>query len=302
MSATLTVDTPRKQPRTHTWAWVALAPAVLALVAFEYWPLMRTFFLSTQGTDLFGAPSGFVGTENFSQMFSDGRFWRTLAVTFMFTAGSVLAKLAVGLAIAVPLSARFKGTPFFRSVVLIPMAISVAVAAIVFRMMFQPGTGLFDRVMELFGAGPAGWLTEPQLALISVIIVDVWSGLGITVLLLLAAFDTVPEEVLEASNIDGASPLQRLWYMKLPLITPTLLFIIVTQSIAGMREFTVINLLTGGGPADATNTLVIDIYRTAFGSGTSDYGAAAARGLVLLFIIVILSFIQIRVLERRVHY
>ena len=292
----------RARRRTRPWAWLFLAPAFLVLLAFDYWPLLRTFFLSTQGTDLFGAPSGFVGAENFQLMLADPRFWTTILVTFRYTAASVLGKVLIGLAIAVPLSSRLAGTPLLRSIVLLPMAVSVAVAALVFKLMFQPGTGAFDQIIGLFGAGPAGWLTQPQMALLAVVIVDVWCGLGISVLLLLAALDGVPEDVLEAAQIDGSGSLQRLWHVKLPLITPTLFFILITQSIAGMREFTVINLLTGGGPGDATNTLVIDIYKTAFGSGTSDYGAAAARGIVLLLIIVALTFVQMRVLERRVHY
>lgn len=305
--STVTTSKPVKPPgeklrRAHPWAWLFLAPAFLVLLTFDYWPLLRTFFLATQGTDLFGAPSGFVGAENFQLMLSDPRFWHTILITFSYTAASVTGKVLIGLAIAVPLSSRLKGTPLLRSIVLIPMAVSVAVAALVFKMMFQPGTGLFDQITGLFGAGPAGWLTQPQMALLAVVIVDVWCGLGISVLLLLAALDGVPEEVMEAAQIDGTGTLQRLWHVKLPLITPTLFFILITQSIAGMREFTVINLLTGGGPGTATNTLVIDIYKTAFGSGTSDYGAAAARGIVLLLIIVTLTFVQMRVLERRVHY
>lgn len=293
---------PLKHRKAHPWAWFFLAPAMLILLSFDYWPLVLTFFLSTQGTDLFGRPSGFVGLENFELMLSSPGFWNTLLVTFLYTAGSVIGKLLIGLAIAVPLSGRLRGTALLRSFVLIPMAVSVAVAALVFKMMFQPGTGLFDQLAGAFGAGPAGWLTQPQMALLAVVIVDIWCGIGITVLLLLAALDRVPEEVLEASEIDGTHHLQRLWHVKLPLITPTLFFILITQSIAGMREFTIINMVTGGGPGTATNTLVIDIYKTAFGSGTGDYGAAAARGLVLLLIIVTLTFIQMRGLERRVHY
>lgn len=293
---------PERKPCTYRWAWLFLAPAMLILLSFDYWPLVRTFFLSTQGTDLFGAPSGFVGLENFELMFADSAFWSTLLVTFLYTAGSVTGKLLIGLAIAVPLATGLRGSALLRSMALIPMAISVAVAALVFKMMFQPGTGLFDQIAAALGAGPGGWLTQSQMALLAVIIVDIWCGIGITVLLLLAALDGVPEEVLEASHIDGTHAIQRLWHIKLPLITPTLFFILITQSIAGMREFTIINLVTGGGPGTATNTLVIDIYKTAFGSGTSDYGAAAARGLVLLVIIVTLAFVQMRVLERRVHY
>ena len=122
----------RARRRTRPWDWLFLAPAFLVLLAFDYWPLLRTFFLSTQGTDLFGAPSGFVGAENFQLMLADPRFWTTILVTFSYTAASVLGKVLIGLAIAVPLSSRLAGTPLLRSIVLLPMAVSVAVAALVF--------------------------------------------------------------------------------------------------------------------------------------------------------------------------
>ncbi|WP_426738107.1 carbohydrate ABC transporter permease [Plantibacter sp. 2H11-2] len=278
-----------------------LLPSLLAIVAFDYWPLLRTSFLSMQSTNLFGQPSGFVGLKNFETMFADSDFWRMLGTTVLFMVGSVSAKVIVGLAIALPLSRRVRGTGVFRASVLIPMAVSTAVAGLAFRALMTPSTGLFDVIAQALGGGNVGWLTSTDVALLSVIIVDVWTALGFTVLLLLAALDSIDAQVFEAADVDGAGFWRRTISITLPLITPTLFFIIVTQSIQALREFTIINVLTGGGPADSTRTLVIDIYQAAFG-GTADYGASSARSIILLVLILALTAIQFGVLERKVNY
>ncbi|WP_458107712.1 sugar ABC transporter permease [Arthrobacter sp. R3-55] len=292
---------PRRRKGPHLWAVLFLIPSLGAIALFDYWPLLRTLFLSMQTTNLFGQPKGFVGGDNYADMLSDPDFWRTLGTTVAFMAGSVTGKLLLGLAIAVPLSSRLRGTAIFRATVLVPMAVSVAVAGLAFRALMTPSSGLFDVIANTFGGENVGWLTSTSISLISVIMVDVWTALGFTVLLLLAALDSIETQIYEAAAIDGARFWRQLTSVTLPLITPTLFFIVVTQSIQSLREFTVISVLTGGGPADSTKTLVLDIYDAAFG-GTADYGAASARSIVLLILILALTAIQFGVLERRVNY
>lgn len=283
------------------WALLFLLPSLLAVFSFDYWPLLRTIYLSTQSTNLFGQPNGFVGGENYASMFADPDFWRMLGITVLFMVGSVAGKVVVGLAIALPVSKRVRGTGLFRASVLIPMAISTAVAGLAFRALMTPSTGLFDVVAHAFGGANVGWLTSSNVALVSVIIVDVWTAIGFTVLLLLAALDSIDRQVFEAADVDGARFWRRTFSITLPLITPTLFFVVVTQSIQALREFTIINVLTGGGPADSTRTLVIDIYQAAFG-GTANYGASSARSIILLVLILALTAIQFGVLERKVNY
>lgn len=300
MAATApTAPTVARRKRAAPWAYVFLLPTVLIMGLFDYWPLVSTFKLSTEATDLFGRPAGFVGFENYADMLGDPDFVRTLITTFVFMVATVLGKLACGLAIAVPLSSRLAGSRLVRPIVLIPMAFSVAIASVVFKTMFLPTSGTIDAFLGLFGiVGPA-WLTDPSWAMVSVVIVDVWTNIGMVVLLLLAAIDGVPLSVLEAADIDGASWWQRIWNIQIPLITPTLFFITVTQSVQALREFTLINVLTKGGPNGATTTLTVDLYQQAFASN-ADYGASAARGVILMVIVGVLSFMQFR-LERRVN-
>ncbi|SDP16785.1 carbohydrate ABC transporter membrane protein 1, CUT1 family [Microbacterium testaceum StLB037] len=293
---------PRRGRRgPHLWAVLFLLPSLIAIVSFDYWPLLRTGFLSMQSTNLFGQPNGFVGSDNFAAMFSDPDFWRTLGITVLFMLGSVAGKVIVGLAIALPVSQRVRGTGVFRASVLIPMAVSTAVAGLAFRALMTPSTGLFDVIARALGGDNVGWLTSTNVSLLSVIIVDVWTAIGFTVLLLLAALDSIDKQVFEAADVDGARFWRRTFSITLPLITPTLFFVVVTQSIQALREFTIINVLTAGGPADSTRTLVIDIYQAAFG-GTADYGASSARSIILLVLILALTAIQFGVLERRVNY
>ncbi|MDO5670193.1 MAG: sugar ABC transporter permease [Corynebacterium sp.] len=280
-----------------------MLPVIIVFLLFQYYPLLRTLIMSMQGTNIFGQPTGFVGFENFRLMFTDPRFLRELFITLVYTVGSVVGKIVVGLAIAIPLSARLKGTVFLRSFVLIPMAMSVAATAVAFRSILQPVSGPLDRFLAFVGIDqPPRWLTDETWALFSVTTVEVWFSIGYVTLLLLAALDGVPDDVMEAGSMDGASELRKMWSIQLPLISPTIFFLIITLTIFALRQFAIISVLTGGGPGGATTTLVIGIYNSAFGTGTADYGASAARGVILMLIVLVITAIQFRFIERRVHY
>lgn len=275
-------------------SWLFLAPTILLFAVFEFYPFFRAIYLSFSSTDLFGRPKGFAGLANYAEMLADPNFLSTLSRTLIFTLASVALKLALGLAIALPLSYRLRGTAWMRSLVLVPMAVSTAIGTLVFRNMFAPTVGLFDQITTSLGLGQIGWLTSPNVALFSTIIVDLWIGISFVVLLLLVAIDNIPTEVVEAANLDGATGLRYVRHIIIPGIAPMLMVLVVTQSISAMKEFTIFNVLTGGGPGDATRTLVLDIYDKAFGGGTADFAGASARGMVLFLIVLALTLIQFR--------
>lgn len=287
---------PRQRP--EQWVWWFLAPTVILFLLFEFYPFFRALWLSFTRTDLFGRPNGFIWFTNYGELFSDPSFLATLGRTLLFTVLSVLFKLVLGLAIALPLSYRIRGTAWMRSAVLVPMAVSTAVGTLVFRQMFAPIVGFFDQVAQGLGFGDVGWLTSPQVALASVLIVDVWIGISFVVLLMLVAIDGISGDVVEASNLDGATGVRYLRHIIIPSIAPMLLVLAVTQSIAAMKEFTIFQVLTGGGPGESTTTLVLDIYMLAFGGGTANFSAASARGMVLFILILILTLIQFRLTNR----
>ena len=287
---------PREKP--ETWAWFCLLPALLFFCVFDFFPFFRAIYLSFTTTDLFGRPAGFAGFSNYANMFADPTFLSTFARTLIFTVMSVILKLVLGLAIALPLSYRLKGTFWMRPVVLIPMAVSTAVGTLVFRQMFAPIVGFFDQVASLMGIDQVGWLTSPKVALFSVLITDVWIGISFVALLMLVAIDGIPGEMIEAANLDGATGGKYIRHIILPSIAPMLLVLSVTQAMAAMKEFTIFQVLTGGGPGNSTRTMVLDIYDLAFGGGTADFAAASARGMVLFLIILVLTLIQFRLTSR----
>lgn len=291
---------PKMKPeKTATWAWIFLAPALLSFAIFEFFPFFRALFLSFTTVDLFGRPAGFAGLDNYIRMFSDPNFLATLGRTLLFTIASVILKLAIGLAVALPLSYRLKGTLWMRSLVLVPMAVSTAVGTLVFRSMFAPAVGFFDQIAQAIGLDSVGWLTSPRVALISVIIVDLWIGISFVILLMLVAIDGISSEVVEAANLDGCTGFRYVRHIIIPGIAPMLLVLAVTQSMAAMREFTIFQVLTGGGPGRSSTTLVLDIYQLAFGGGTADFAGASARGMILFVIILLLTLFQFRLSRRQ---
>ncbi|MDO4241138.1 MAG: sugar ABC transporter permease [Microbacteriaceae bacterium] len=289
----------RRVEKPAPWAFLFILPVVVLFIVFEFYPMGRALFLSMQDTDQFGRPAGFSGFDNYITMFSDPEFIATLIRTFIFTIFSVLGKLALGLAIALPLSYRLKGTVWMRSVVLIPLAVSTAVGTLIFKQLFASHIGLFDHVLRIFGGSDAGWLTSQNMAMVSVIIVDIWAGISFVTLLMLVAIDGISGEVMEAANLDGATGWRNVYYIVLPSIVPMLLFLAVTQSISAMKEFTIINVLTDGGPGNATTTLVIDIYDKAFGGGTANFAMASTTGMILFVLTFVFTLVQFGLSSRK---
>lgn len=279
-------------------SWALLAPTIVLFLLFEFFPFFRALYLSFASTDLFGRPRGFAGLTNYAEMVSDPTFLATLSRTLIFTIVTVALKIIIGLAIALPLSYRLRGTFWMRSLVLVPMAVSTAIGTLVFRNMFAPTVGLFDQLFASLGLPQVGWLTSPNVALFSTIIVDLWIGISFVILLLMVAVDNISTEVVEAANLDGATGLRYIRHIVIPGIAPMLMVLIVTQSISAMKEFTIFNVLTNGGPGHSTRTLVLDIYDKAFGGGTADFAGASARGMVLFIIVLVLTLIQFRLSSR----
>ncbi|WJY67425.1 carbohydrate ABC transporter permease [Corynebacterium auris] len=293
---------PKQETRRQSIDWIAwafLVPSLILFLLFEFYPFLRALYLSFSTVDLFGRPNGFAGVSHYVDMLADPTFLSTLARTLIFTVVSVVLKLALGLAIALPLSYRLRGTIWMRSLVLVPMAVSTAIGTLVFRNMFAPLVGLFDQIAISLGFDQVGWLTSPNIALWSAIIVDLWIGISFVILLLMVAIDTISPEVVEAANLDGATGGRYIRHIVIPGIAPMLLFLAVTQSMSAMKEFTIFHVLTGGGPGNSTRTLVLDIYDKAFGGGTADFAGASARGMVLFIIILALTLIQFRLTRKK---
>jgi ABC-type sugar transport system permease subunit len=222
-------------------------------------------------------------------------------VTLKFALLVVPAGLALGVALAVLADKRIRGSGFFRTVFSSTVATSVAVAALMWLVLLNPAVGFLSNVLPFDVLKRPGLLNDPGWALPAVSLTTIWQGLGLTFILMTAGLQSIPAELYESARIDGASAWRRFHTITLPMLGPTLLFGFVVLTIGAFQSFGQINLLTDGGPQDRTNVLVYAIYRNAFGSSVNQ-GVAAASSVFLFAIVLVLTLVQFRVLDRRVHY
>jgi sn-glycerol 3-phosphate transport system permease protein len=301
-ASTATASRPRRRPQDILTALLFLAPSLAVFGLFTFWPLLRSISLSFYGNDIVGRPTLFVGLAQYQQMLSSPALRDTLFTTAVYTVMTVLASILLGLLLALLLQARIAGIGIFRTLLATPFAFSVATASVIFAVFFNPGVGIFNGFLYYFHMTPVGWLTNPSTALPSIVVTSVWLQLGYNVLVLSAGLQAIPEEVYEAAKLDGAAGWSLARFVTLPLLTPSLFFLLVVTTILSLQSFGQIHILTRGGPAGSTTTLVYSLYLNAFAFGSSNFGLASAQALVLFVIVVVITGLQFGVLERRVFY
>lgn len=283
-------------------ALLFLSPSLALFALFTFWPLLRTFQLSVYGNDIIGRPTLFVGLGQYQQLLASPALRETLVATGLFAVMTVLPSLALGLALALLLQARVAAIGVFRTLLATPFAFSVATASVVFAIFYNPGVGVFNGLLTLIHLPPVGWLTNPSAALPSVAAASVWLQLGYNVLVLSAGLQAIPEEIYEAARLDGARGLRLTTHVTLPLLSPSLFFLLVVTTIISLQSFGQIHILTRGGPANATTTLVYAIYYNSFAFGNSNFGLSSAMAVALLFIVIAVTAVQFGLLERRIFY
>lgn len=297
-----TVAGPRYRAREAVAALLFLAPSVALFGLFMFWPLVRTFALSVYGNDIIGRSTLFVGTRQYEQLLSSPTLRETLVATGLFALMTVVPGLLLGLGLALLLQARIAAIGLFRTLLATPFAFSVATASVIFAIFYNPGVGVFNGFLQLLHLPAVGWLTNPSTALPSVAIASIWLQLGYNVLVLSAGLQAIPEEVYEAARLDGAGGAALARHVTLPLLTPSLFFLLVVTTIISLQSFGQIHILTRGGPANSTTTLVYAIYYNSFAFGNSDFGLSSAMAVVLFAIVVAITAVQFGLLERRVFY
>lgn len=286
----------------HRLSLLYLAPSLLIFAIFVFYPLGRTFYLSTMGTDIIGRANKFVGLDNFADMFADPGFFKALGTTALFVLFTVVPAIFGALVVVLLLESRISGQRMFRTVFALPFAFSVATASVIFALIYNPAVGMANGVLSYVGIDRIGWLTEPDLALVSISITTVWMTLGYNVLVLSAGVGAIPTEVVEAARLDGATGWRLHRRITIPMLSPQLFFLVVISTIHSLQSFGQIHILTKGGPDGATSTLVYWIYEKAFSYGSSDFGTASAAAIVLLVVVLVCTGVQFGVLERKVHY
>ena len=278
-----------------------LAPTVIGLGLFTFLPILASVVLAFFSWDII-TPPRFVGLENFADIAADP----TIRVSFLNTIGFVVVavtlQLAVALVLAVLVNTRMPGLlkSFFRSVLFFPLVLSAASVSIIMGYLFNENFGLVNHVLNLLGMADVPWLTSTHGAMVVVILVYVWQNFGFSFLLFLGGLSSIPKEVYEAAQVDGATGWKQFWRITFPLVSPTTLVASVMAIISALQIFDQPYVLTRGGPGDSTRTAVMVIYESAFKQ--LEFGRASAIGIVLTVVIMLVTAIQFRLSRRFVFY
>lgn len=280
---------------THYLPYLLLAPAVVALLALTVYPFIYSVYIS-----FFSFKGGrtfeFIGVDNYARLLRDGQFWNSIQVVSLYTVCVVAIELVLGMALALFFTQPMRLRNLWRSLMIVPMMLTPVVIGVIWRLMYDPNFGIFAYLLRSIGLPPIEWLSRGNWAFIAVVLVDVWNWTPFMFLIILAGLESLPIEPFESAQIDGASRLQILRYLTLPLLTPTLLVALLIRSMDAMRIFDHIYIMTMGGPGAATEVASLYLYKTAF--KFSDFGYAAAGLFVLLILITALSRFYVRFLGK----
>lgn len=279
--------------------YLLVLPSLLGFGVFVFYPLFRNFWLALFRTPPFpGLPKRWVGAEQYQDVLTSSYFTNSLKVTILFALYTVPVGIILGIALAVLAHQRLRGITIFRTFFSSTVATSVAVASVIFFTLLNPQVGLFT--YWLGREGQPSVLEDPKWALVAVSVTTIWQNLGLSFILMSSGLQAVPDELLEAARVDGASAWSRFRRVTLPLLSPTIFFAVIVGSILAFQAFGQIDLLTEGRPLDRTNVLVYAIYRAVFKENND--GKAAVLAVALFGITLLLTLVQLRLLERRVSY
>lgn len=294
----LTLPRPRLVSSQTMTALVLLLPSLVFLALFTYWPILQVLHDSLLVRGIRGAPA--YGLANYVRLFADGHFHTAIVNTIIYAAGTIIPGVVLALAFAVALRETTWLTGLLRTLVALPMLIPLVAAASLFAFIFLPNAGLLDYDLARFGLAETNWLGNPSLALGSIIAITVWKNCGYYMLFFLAGLAGIPQDLLDATRIDGAGAIARFRHVTLPLLGPTLLFVGVIATLNALTQIDHVIVLTDGGPSDATSMLLYYIYQQAHQN--FDLGLASAATVVSVVFLFALSAVSIRRLEQGIHY
>ncbi len=290
----------RREIKKFLEALLYLSPALIIFAAFVFIPLIRSIQLSTYITDPIGRPAKFVGLLQYQRLFQTHVFLNSLMRSVQFVLYTVPITLVLSMGLAVLGNLRLKRIDIFRMVFSCTIAVSAATASLIFAYLYHPALGMLNYMLSLIGLPSVPWLISENTALLAVSLTTVWLQLGLNTVILLAGMQGISDELYESAMIDGANGWHKFRSITIPLLSPTLFFLIIVDVLAAFQTFTQIHVMTSGGPMDSTNVLVFSIYREFYFNGK--YGFAAAQSIMLFIMILILTAIQFGVVEKRVHY
>ncbi|MBM6943049.1 MULTISPECIES: sugar ABC transporter permease [Collinsella] len=280
--------------------WVYLLPSIAIFAIFVIYPFARTIITSFFATTPAGGLTQFIGLSNFITLFTDPLYTQAIANTLIYVVLTVPLTIVIALLLAVLTAQDLPGMGIFRTIFSATMGISVAAAAVFWNLLFNANSGVLNRIIEFFGGEGVGWLIDQNFALVSVSIISIWMNLGMAYLILLGAIKSIDGSYYESVEIVGGGFWYRLRRVTVPLISPSLFFVLTITVIGAFQSFGLIDMLTQGGPNNATVLLIYRLYRDAFVNFR--IGSASAQGVILFVVIFVISYIQTKLTEDKVTY
>ncbi|UCG96397.1 MAG: sn-glycerol-3-phosphate ABC transporter permease UgpA [Burkholderiales bacterium] len=280
--------------------YVLVAPQIAITVIFFFWPAAQAVWYSFQLQDAFGLKSQFVGLQNFAALFRDDNYLASFKVTAIFSALVAFSGIALSLLLASMADRVLRGALAYKTLLVWPYAVASAVAGVLWAFLFAPSIGIVTYALKGLGID-WNWVVHGDQAMALVVIASVWKQISYNFLFFLAGLQSIPRSLIEAAAIDGAGPTRRFWTVVFPLLSPTTFFLLVVNVVyAFFDTFGVIDATTEGGPAQATQILVYKVYHD--GVKAADLGGSSAQSVILMFIVITLTVVQFRYIERKVQY
>lgn len=286
--------------RSSWLPYALVAPQIAITLIFFFWPAGQALYQSVLMQDAFGTSVQFVGLENFEALFSDPNYLRSFKVTVVFSVAVAALGLSLSLLFAVCADRVIKGASGYKTLLIWPYAVAPAIAGVLWLFMFNPTLGVVAYGIKQFGID-WNYLLNGDQALLLIVMAAVWKQISYNFVFFLAGLQAIPKSLLEAAAIDGAGPFRRFWSVVFPLLSPTTFFLLVVNIVyAFFDTFAIVDATTQGGPGQDTNILVYKVYHDGFKA--MDFGSSAAQSVVLMVIVIALTVVQFRFIERRVNY
>jgi sn-glycerol 3-phosphate transport system permease protein len=280
--------------------YLLVAPQIVITVLFFFWPAAQAIWFAFLRQDAFGMKVEFAGLQNFADLFADSAYLDSFKVTALFSVLVATGGIVIALTLAVMADRVVRGAMAYRTFLIWPYAVAPAVAGVLWGFMFAPSIGIVSHVIKGWGID-WNWVLQGDQAMLLVVMASIWKQISYNFLFFLAGLQAIPRSLIEAAAIDGAKPLRRFWTIVFPLLSPTTFFLLVVNIVYAFFEtFGVIDATTQGGPSGATQILVYKVYNDGVKSG--DLGGSSAQSAILMIIVILLTVVQFRFVERRVNY
>lgn len=284
------------------WGWLFILPTMAGLMILNIIPIIQTIWQSFFKTGAFGRGNIFIGFENYQRLFADESIWQALINTFKYAIVEVPFSIAIALVIAVMLNSKMRGRSAYRAIYFLPMVVAPAAVAMVWKWLFNSEFGLLNHMLNSIGLESVHWLSDPDIAIYSIAVVGIWGVIGYNMVLFLAGLQEIPRDYYEAAEIDGANAVQKFFKITIPLISPTMFFVVVTRVIASLQVFDSIFMMIdkSSQALPKTQSLVYLFYRYAFVENNKGYGSSIV--VLLLVIIMMITVVQMVAQKKWVHY